>query len=109
MNKKELDNILNACLNDAFRVQKLRNCPTSNDVAQFIIDWMEVRKEFIESKLKKIKTMRKVKFEASEVYEKGELIGYWVEYEAPGNSVHGMQLFMDVKSFNKLKESKVKV
>lgn len=41
MNKEELDKILNHCLNDAFKVQKLRNHPNSNNIAEFVIEWLE--------------------------------------------------------------------
>ena len=42
MTKEELDTILNYCLNDAFKVQKLRNHPNSNNIAEFIIGWLKI-------------------------------------------------------------------
>mgnify|MGYP003646469422 CR=1 FL=1 len=41
MNKEELDKTLNYCLNDAFKVQKLRNHPNSNNIAEFVIEWLK--------------------------------------------------------------------
>lgn len=39
--EEELDKILNHCLNDAFKVKKLRNHPNSNNIAEFVIEWLE--------------------------------------------------------------------
>ena len=37
----DLETKLNYFLNDAFKVQKLRNHPNSNNIAEFVISWIK--------------------------------------------------------------------
>ena len=40
----DLETKLNYFLNDAFKVQRLRNHPNSNNIAEFVINWMKTNK-----------------------------------------------------------------